>query len=645
MSITPKDPADFTPSLGTYNTLKPFRYWCQKVLPLVYDDSLSYYELLCKVVDYLNKTMEDVETLNGDVNGLHTAYIELQNYVNDYFSTLDVQQEINNKLDTMAYDGTLDELLLPYFNTYKTEINNVVTTQNARLSVLEGRMDEFASLPDGSTSGDAELLDIRVGGNGITYPSAGDAVRGQYNELSERMNGFDEFSENVNEELGIVYSKNLFNIANVTEGKKLNNTGGLDTDATRVVSDFMPCSQNDTIYYVKLNNGVFQNQNTVNFIKICFYDEFHNLSSDGYKDFANSVLVEGSDTKYFRVCWNLSNIQGNVYLCITLNEHPTNVSNFIYYREPYYTLKSRVDHLEEIVDSPVLDIKTIDCWGDSMTEGGSAGDPYPTILDNELPGDFVVNNYGVGSQTSGEVAFRFGTNDVYVKLNGDSIPGDVSDVTIEGITCSHGSRFDFKNFGNFASNAKLDCVLNGVPGKLNSLIGGARTFTRNSSGTAVDVAPYSRVWNLFNNSDEHICILWCGKNDIASAGDYTINGVLDNIIGMTKRFKHNMFIILPVFKSVNNIRGTGFYNSITAINTQLGKLYPFNYLDIQSMLIEHGLKDARIVPTAEDLQDIENDVIPRSLMADDGIHPNETCRQVYVQYIKQFMIDKGWVTE
>ena len=112
-TIKPNAPADFTPQLGDYKTLQPFRYWCQKVLPLVYDDSLSYYELLCKVVDYLNKTMEDVETLHGDVTSLHTAYEELQSYVNNYFSTLDVQEEINNKLDKMASTGELSELIEP----------------------------------------------------------------------------------------------------------------------------------------------------------------------------------------------------------------------------------------------------------------------------------------------------------------------------------------------------------------------------------------------------------------------------------------------------------------------------------------------------------------------------------------------------
>lgn len=104
---------DYTPTLGNYTELKPFRYWCQKVLPLVYDDSLSYYELLCKVVDYLNKTMEDVEVLHGDVEDLHDAYVQLQDWVNDYFENLDVQNEIDNKLDAMAADGSLSAILLP----------------------------------------------------------------------------------------------------------------------------------------------------------------------------------------------------------------------------------------------------------------------------------------------------------------------------------------------------------------------------------------------------------------------------------------------------------------------------------------------------------------------------------------------------
>lgn len=106
--------ANFTPERGDYTKLEPFRFWCQKVLPLVYDDSLSYYELLCKVVDYLNKTMEDVDTLETDVSNIYAAYDELQEYVNDYFDNLSVQTEINNKLDAMAASGALSALIQPY---------------------------------------------------------------------------------------------------------------------------------------------------------------------------------------------------------------------------------------------------------------------------------------------------------------------------------------------------------------------------------------------------------------------------------------------------------------------------------------------------------------------------------------------------
>lgn len=163
--------------MDNYIDLKPFRFWCQKVLPLVYDDSLSYYELLCKVVDYLNKTMQNVETLHSDVTNLHKDYEKLVSYVNNYFSSIDVQEEINNKLDEMAKSGELYEIIRRYTDP-------IVNEQNEKIDVLKSRMDTFARLPDGSTAGNAELADIRVGYDGTIYSSAGNAVREQVSELN-----------------------------------------------------------------------------------------------------------------------------------------------------------------------------------------------------------------------------------------------------------------------------------------------------------------------------------------------------------------------------------------------------------------------------------------------------------------------------
>ena len=46
-----------------FTTVDTFKYWCNKILPLVYDDSLSYYEQLCKVVAVLNQVVENVNKL------------------------------------------------------------------------------------------------------------------------------------------------------------------------------------------------------------------------------------------------------------------------------------------------------------------------------------------------------------------------------------------------------------------------------------------------------------------------------------------------------------------------------------------------------------------------------------------------------
>ena len=69
--------AHFLPDMDGFSGVKPFRFWCQTVLPLVYDDSLSYYELLNKVVFYINKIIEDTDTVEGEISGMRILILKI----------------------------------------------------------------------------------------------------------------------------------------------------------------------------------------------------------------------------------------------------------------------------------------------------------------------------------------------------------------------------------------------------------------------------------------------------------------------------------------------------------------------------------------------------------------------------------------
>lgn len=62
-----------------------------------------------------------------------------------------------------------------------------IEAYDTRLDTLETRMDTYETLPEGSTTGDAELIDIRAGADGVTYTNAGTAVRTQVTNLQTQI--------------------------------------------------------------------------------------------------------------------------------------------------------------------------------------------------------------------------------------------------------------------------------------------------------------------------------------------------------------------------------------------------------------------------------------------------------------------------
>lgn len=95
--------------VAEYHNQSKLRFWCQMVLPLVYDDSLSYMELLNKVVSYLNNCIQDVGNCETNIESLLEAFVNLQDYVNEISE--DITPIIEEKLDEMIESGEFGEIL------------------------------------------------------------------------------------------------------------------------------------------------------------------------------------------------------------------------------------------------------------------------------------------------------------------------------------------------------------------------------------------------------------------------------------------------------------------------------------------------------------------------------------------------------
>ena len=86
-----------------------FRNWVLENFPFLEDDfdALTDYELFCKMVEYMKKALEKIDGYDVVIKGVLDKLEEFQHY----FDTLDVQEEVNNKLDAMVEDGTLAEII------------------------------------------------------------------------------------------------------------------------------------------------------------------------------------------------------------------------------------------------------------------------------------------------------------------------------------------------------------------------------------------------------------------------------------------------------------------------------------------------------------------------------------------------------
>lgn len=120
------------------------KFYCQRVLPLVYDDSLSFQELLYKVIHKVNEVIEVA-------NGWNQSIIDA----------------VDAKLEEWLEDGTLADIILDSI----TNVENRVTVLEGEMDIVRDDLNTLMSAPNIVVIGDSYGTENGSGEGTITpYP-------------------------------------------------------------------------------------------------------------------------------------------------------------------------------------------------------------------------------------------------------------------------------------------------------------------------------------------------------------------------------------------------------------------------------------------------------------------------------------------
>lgn len=178
------------------------------------------------------------------------------------------------------------------------------TERKKEIEVERKRIDNLAKLPSGSTSGDAELVDIRIGVNGKPYPNAGEAVRQQINEIDQKYEAeTSQLKEDLSEKSPNIASNDITD--NVIYGGENILEQNYNTGYCTIVIPFKDEYKGKTLYFsmdgipvlCRMIRGLIPgNQIDSNF----------SLSSPAY-----SFLVPNIETRISRLSFSFGKLQGD----------------------------------------------------------------------------------------------------------------------------------------------------------------------------------------------------------------------------------------------------------------------------------------------------------------------------------------------
>lgn len=337
------------------------------------------------------------------------------------FKTIMLKGEKGDKGDDG--DATIDDSQVSSSYVWSSsKTNSEISAVNSELDVQTARIDEIIALPDGSTTADAELVDIRVGANGTTYPSAGDAVREQITDIYDSLDVIREIKYPTN------YTSLSADDVVIPSGKNV------------TVTD----NNNGTVY-IKNNSGT--NVNIKFPLPNLPYDtridiDFTITASDTVAS-TGFYLVHGSNDYIYKTftyngdgTWSVSmsmiSYDHALYGDLSLN------INIRYNQTSNMTVSlSAIKHgdvVETLIKNTTIKNLEYDNLSDNLKNIIINGPDYPTLYDGK---EICVFNKGIAIGDS-LTAGVFNTHDGYVTNSAYSYPAKLKQI----------SGIDITNLGN-----------------------------------------------------------------------------------------------------------------------------------------------------------------------------------------------------
>ena len=127
----------------TMNDLSKFKFYAHKVMPLVYDESLSYYEFLCKVIAKLNEVIENENEQNTAIEDFSVQMDEwneeaIQKY-NEFTAQVDVaiaEFETEMRDRATAFETSMNDEWNDFFDRYLQTLGVVQVTGESTTDVM-----------------------------------------------------------------------------------------------------------------------------------------------------------------------------------------------------------------------------------------------------------------------------------------------------------------------------------------------------------------------------------------------------------------------------------------------------------------------------------------------------------------------------